>query len=1669
MRTGHTSGGSPWLAVVAVAGGLALAGAGTPALGANGTWTGLSNANWNNNGNWTGAAFPNGSGQVATFNGVGNGNRTITLGADITITTILFDTVNCASYAFNAGNKFILGGAGSITLNSTVLVGQTFSSPLQLGGDGRAATYNLVNDSTAATLIYGGNITGGPGGTPGTKVLAIAGAGNLALNGAISIGGASFLQLTKSGAGTLTLAGNNTYKGQTTISGGQVTLAHNNALGDLPSDTLLKGGATLALQGGITVTEAFGEIGTNPTAATIRNLSGDNILKGTLTKKGPAVFVSDAGTLTIQGNIDGTVNSITLRGAAAGEISGSITTAYSIQKNDSGIWILSGANTYTTVTAVNAGVLRLRHTSALGGTANGATIANDARLELDGGITVTGEALTLSGTGGATFYNGALNSRSGANTWAGNITLGAAGTRIGAEAGATLTVSGVIDSGGFNYGLLTGSADATATVVLSGASSYVGDTTVLYNLRLDGGANRLPASTGLILGDGSASGALDLNGCSQEVTGLTVGQTSGVYNNVVNNGSGTPAVLTVNAGAPSTFTGSVGGNLALTKAGASSLTLSGVNTYAGATTINAGTLALGAGGALDAGSSVSLAAGASFDVSSQASYTWGGSASLTANGTGTAVGTTAAELKGGTTVNLGTRPVALTFTPTGFSGDTTHPALYVSQGNLVLNGEVTFNNNSASRLGLGTYTLISLAGGTITGSPTLNPALGGPGLADGTAATLQVSGADLNLVVAIAPTTTTTLTRHAGTGASTTYGDALSFDVSVAPALATGSVTLKDGGADGTTIGSGTLAGGTCTISPAITALAAGSHANIVAIYEGDLTYGASTSDALTPAQAVGQKALTVAGATARSKLFDGTLATTISGTLSGIVDGDTVTLTGTGDFDNAGPGNGIGVTSTSTLGGASADNYTLTQPAGLTANILAAAVWTATTGDFLWNTAANWQDSIVGAGSGETADFNTLDLIADTAVNLNTPRTIGNLVFGDTATGIGTPASCTLANNSTPANTLTLAGATPTITVNAMGAGRSATISAVVAGSDGLTKAGAGTLRLSGANTFTGTTAVNDGTLIISTDAQLGAAPGAPTSGAIALGNGAKLTVLTSGTTINANRGLTLTGTGGTLEAAGANNLIYRGVVTGAGALTLALTGTGEGQFGSQTSSHAGGTTVAAGSKFVMFSSSTGSASTGDLTAGDFGTGPLILNDASIRPTTGGARTIGNAVTLQGNLTLYAPGSGTAQNLTLSGPVTIAGQTRTLANNSTAQLILSGTVDDGGNGYGLTKAGAGTLTLSSANTFSGVTTVNAGVVNIRHATALGNTAGATLVANNARLELEGGLTVTGEALTISGAGGTGFFNGALNSRSGANTWAGNITLGAAGTRIGAQAGATLTVSGIIDSGGNSYGLLTRPADATATVVLSGASTYAGDTTVLFDLRLDGGANRLPTSTRLILGSNDVSGLLELNGCSQEVAGLAVGQTSGVYNNVVNNGSGTPAALTVNTATPSSYAGAIGGNLALVKTGASSLTLSGANTYTGATTVQGGSLVLAADSALPAGGQVVLAGGTLNAGNFGHAAGTLDLDGNSAIVCGIGSSLAFADSSSLDWGAATLAVTGAFGAPGSGVSQVRFGSSASALTAGQLAAITVNGLPAEMDADGRLALSTVRGTVFLMK
>jgi autotransporter-associated beta strand protein len=155
------------------------------------------------------------------------------------------------------------------------------------------------------------------------------------------------------------------------------------------------------------------------------------------------------------------------------------------------------------------------------------------------------------------------------------------------------------------------------------------------------------------------------------------------------------------------------------------------------------------------------------------------------------------------------------------------------------------------------------------------------------------------------------------------------------------------------------------------------------------------------------------------------------------------------------------------------------------------------------WSAAANWSGGTIADGADSAADFSTLDLTTNSIVTLDTTRTIGNLIFGDTA-----PGNNWLLTGSTL--TLQTSSGTPTITAN----NGSNTVSAVLAGTTGLAKAGVGTLDLSAANntTLSGNINVNAGILAVGNNNALGAttANGSATlSNAVMIADGATVQVL--------------------------------------------------------------------------------------------------------------------------------------------------------------------------------------------------------------------------------------------------------------------------------------------------------------------------------------------------------------------------------------------------------------------------------------------------------------------------------------------------------------------------------------------------------------------------------
>ena len=239
---------------------------------------------------------------------------------------------------------------------------------------------------------------------------------------------------------------------------------------------------------------------------------------------------------------------------------------------------------------------------------------------------------------------------------------------------------------------------------------------------------------------------------------------------------------------------------------------------------------------------------------------------------------------------------------------------------------------------------------------------------------------------------------------------------------------------------------------------------------------------------------------------------------------------------------------------------------------------------------------------------------------------------------------------------------------------GNNVSFATTLTGSGGLTKAGSGTLTLAALNTYVGGTTINGGTLAVAQDGNLGA-----TGGGLIFGGG---TLQLLGAFTSA-RSVALNGAGGTIDTNG-NNAMLSGSIGGAGGLTkvgagtLALSGA---------SSYAGATNVNAGVLQAATTNAFSSASTFSVGSG----ATLDLNGLN--------QTIGA--------------------LAGSGSVTLGAALMTAGGNN-ASTTFSGTISGSG---GLTKNGTGALTLSGANTFTGLTSVNAGTLTLN-----GSLAGAVTV-----------------------------------------------------------------------------------------------------------------------------------------------------------------------------------------------------------------------------------------------------------------------------------------------------------------------------------------------------
>jgi rhamnogalacturonan endolyase len=264
---------------------------------------------------------------------------------------------------------------------------------------------------------------------------------------------------------------------------------------------------------------------------------------------------------------------------------------------------------------------------------------------------------------------------------------------------------------------------------------------------------------------------------------------------------------------------------------------------------------------------------------------------------------------------------------------------------------------------------------------------------------------------------------------------------------------------------------------------------------------------------------------------FSGGLAGAISGVSqagNAVFDVTVGPLTGEGGVRldvNAG-GTGVADVAGNALNGGFTTGQVYTR--SLTGN----GIWTQAASDGLWGANPNWFNGIVGGGPGNTADFSTLEVAdgLDLVVRLDTPRAIGNLVFGDT--DVASAGNWIVDNNGDAANTLSLAVAAgnPTVTVLPLGVGASTILGVSLTGNQGLTKLGDGPLALTMPSSLTGQLTVN--------------------GGALRLLNGSSLAIGNSAVNLGANTQLNIAG--GSFTTGGLVTAVTSAVVIDSGSAAL-------------------------------------------------------------------------------------------------------------------------------------------------------------------------------------------------------------------------------------------------------------------------------------------------------------------------------------------------------------------------------------------------------------------------------------------------------------------------------------------------------------------------------------
>lgn len=414
-----------------------------------------------------------------------------------------------------SGESGVFARRFEVGANVALLGGQIYNSGsgwfpaigiLKRGAGGMVLAADNTYDGV--TVIEAGSLVVGINSTTGTLGLGnVTNAGTLIFNRAGEytvpnhITGAGPL-LMSIGSGLVRLSGANNYAALTVISNGILAISHGAALGATASGTVVAAGATLQMEGGITVSAeplmlaGIGATVGGSSQGALRSVGGTNIWAAPIliSHTADSALVSESGFLRISGPVSNVSvgGNLLLRGNADAEISGVISGERPLFKSGVGatnptVWTLSGANTYSASTVIAWGTLRVSSESNLG-VAPGSFVSNWLRLR--SGLFEATATMSLGATRGV------------------SMELGGGGFAV--ASGATLTVHGVVSGSATSQLAKVGGG----ALILTANSTHAGPVVVSNGtLRIEGhygGGGLITVAGGRLEGNGSVAGAIDV-------------------------------------------------------------------------------------------------------------------------------------------------------------------------------------------------------------------------------------------------------------------------------------------------------------------------------------------------------------------------------------------------------------------------------------------------------------------------------------------------------------------------------------------------------------------------------------------------------------------------------------------------------------------------------------------------------------------------------------------------------------------------------------------------------------------------------------------------------------------------------------------------------------------------------------------------------------------------------------------------------------------------------------------------------------------------------------------------------------------------------------------------------------------------------------------------------